>query len=307
MRHTHRILISGVHPALFRSQVNALLQLGHEIVVPREQNFFGYGDCAVHLDYLTSEVRAKLQPATEKELPQLGLTLVWGGSWEQLHAARRLSVKLDCPLLLYGCCNDVPYTSEHGRYLLSEDLITFVKSSVPHKRFLVFPPDYSLFAPGEIKRDAAIATLINNYESEWPLDYSQYEILSREFGHEWEFHRARGLSSTQVARLLQKSAALLHIKSKEASGNAMMEALACGCPVIVNESLLSGRTCSLFLEPGYNSWLLRTGSLSESFVEALQQLPQLQTNAAASIRHSVRHERALHVLDEITQFIARES
>jgi len=295
--------MSGVHPSLFRSQIDCLLELGHEIVVPKESNFFGYGDTMVHLGYLPVEMRSKLQPAAEPELSELGITLVWGGSWEQLNAARRLTERLSCPLIVYACCNDVPYSSDHAQYLLSEDLITFVKSTVPNKRFVVFPTDYSLFSPALQDPDNLIATLINNYENEWPTQFAQYEAVVREFSKDWQFVRGRGLAMPDVARLLRRSAALLHIKAKEASGHAMMEALAAGCPVIVNASLLAGRTCALFLEPGYNSWLLREDKLLDSFAAALGNLPRLRMNAASSIRQSVRKERTLRVLDEILGII----
>jgi SAM-dependent methyltransferase len=292
-----KILISSVHHRLFERQAPLLQELGYELITPTGNNFFHYGHCWEELGYLNARIRQQIRGVTNDELPSAGVDLVWCSCWAQLEPAILLSRAHDVPLLLYSCNNRTPYQPEHGTHLLSEDLITYVTSSIPFKWFITFPPDFQEFGPGSKHPTPLILNLIEGHERRYPNDFACWEKLKQAFP-DYQFVHLQGASKEVVIEHLQKAWVLLHLKPEEASGNALMESLACGTPPVIWPELLQGRTCGLFLVPNFNALALDRDNMISSFKELVSSASALRENCITSIRSFMPKEKILATLQD---------
>lgn len=295
------VLMNSIHTSLFWNQIRIFKRLGIKVLMPRQDNVFGYGvnftpGIHDHPHFLGTVIPFNWSDLVWSEFKNV---IVWSGCFEQHVDAKKMAETLERPLLLYACTNKTPYAAEHGSYLLTEDLVTFTHSDVPVRRFVVFPPDYEAFSETTVpNRSGQITSLIGYYKQYWPEWHLVYEQIASERGDKFTFKNYDlSLDYPSVPCVLRNSKALLHLKSSEGSGNSMMEALASGCPVIVNEDLLTGRTCSLFLQPGFNCATIRHHMALEDFDEAMKKIPAMQASCARSIRSAIREEVALATVD----------
>ena len=297
------ILISSVHPALFEAQLKVLCKLGHKLFVPTVSNMFGYGQT---YDESISRLPETLKPVLHKidfqTLNSSGIDLVWCSCFDQLVKARLLAEDLKAKLLLYACNNNTPYRSTDGDYLLSEDFATFVNAPIKHKQYVVFPPNKDHFWSNDfLKRDLTVVTLINRYER-YPEHYNFYKQIANTYQNKFTFHWLNNVHDrNEVAHALKTAYCLLHLKPEEASGNSMMEALACNTPVVVNEDLLQGRTCGLFLIPGFNCHTIRMGHVEDfGLVKAVP-----YGGIAGNLREFTNQAKCQHIVNDFLTKIQR--
>jgi glycosyltransferase involved in cell wall biosynthesis len=138
--------------------------------------------------------------------------------------------------------------------------------------------------------------LIEGHQNRYPADYALWQKLKEAFP-QYRFVHLDGATKSEVIEHLQRAWVLLHLKPEEASGNALMEALACGTPPITWPELLQGRTCGLFLVPNYNSLELLRDDVISSFADVVHRSQLLRETCVGSIRTFMPSERILTTLN----------
>lgn len=280
------LIAKPVHPANFRCLAALLAEIGWGIMVP-EWDAFGYGNNP-RREHLPPRHNVIVVPSPQHALLK-DASFVMAQCPAQVVAAKAMAKNLGVPLALYACNNNVAYDPRDSDHILCEDFITYWKTEIKNRTLFIPPPDYSIFYPLPGDPKGGLLSGIQNFSTSYPDEYKIFKLAAKQFpvsemiNAEWP---------NDVRSRLRNAGALLHLKPEEASGNLMMEALACGTPVITYNELMSGRTCSFFLQPGVNSWGVNRKTIIEDIQDAIHNLSYLQQNAASTIRATVNNETA---------------
>jgi hypothetical protein len=291
------LITKPVHHANFYALADMCYTLNWGILVP-EWDALGYGQNPEFLPEFNNVVMV-----SEKEKQKLRLgSFVLAACINQYDSAKALATDLNIPLGLMACNNRAPFNKSHANAILCEDWITYRETDIPNRFFMLPGPDYSIFKPKENGKRSGLVSGIENLVNRYPAEYALLEKVRKRFpveeftDLEWPYG---------VRDRLRSAEALIHLKPEEASGNLMMEALACGTPVITLNELINGRSCAFFLRPGLNCWGVNRHTILEDIEEAKPHLPYLQHNAAQSIRVNVPRDAAVAALEQFLNVVIK--
>ena len=297
------VLMSNMHGKVFDSFCRIFDNLGVGVVCPVAGGGNYLVDKAGAVAPTPSNTIAEQR--TIHELDDVDVVLCC--CWEQLKGASDVAKKLDVPLIVRAGNNNVPYRAIHSDFLISSDRETYERSDIPHKEFVLLPPDYDFYKPVENYSPSSglITSLIHFYERYWTQSFRLYDKLRKARGDlafvnfgTWDGNGEYMpvlANASDVRDILSMSRLMLHVKEKEGYGWSILEAIAMGIPVVVCRKYVLRKTCELFLKGHLSCLYLDMDNLIGSFGNAVDNrdaLYAIHENGPSFIRGLVTMEEA---------------
>ena len=246
------VIFSNMHPRDFDAFCALFNGIGWKVYVPsaNEPNPFGYGAT-------TMPTKGEYTAVTYVEFLDTKPDVVLCLCWEQLVGAMRMAQVSGSILVVRAGNNAVPYNRQHSNFLLTNDTHTYERCDIPNKLFFMLPPDYEFYSKQAWQKTSRIVTsFIHFYSKYWKASWQKYsnirsanaDLAFINFGVVDDGTYNPSLTSTEdIRRMLGVSRCLLHVKEKEGYGWSLLEAIACGIPVIAPKPYVVGKTCESFL------------------------------------------------------------
>jgi hypothetical protein len=246
------VIFSNMHPRDFDAFCALFNGIGWKVYVPSDQepNPFGYGAT-------THPTKGAHTMVKYQEFLDIKPTVVLCLCWEQLVGAMRMAQASGSILVVRAGNNAVPYNNSHSKFLITNDTYTYHRCNIPNKLFFMLPPDYEFYSKQEWYRTSHIVTtFIHFYSKYWQASWHKYsnirlanpDIAFINFGVVDDGSYNPNLTNVEdIRRMLGVSRCLLHVKEREGYGWSLLEAIACGIPVIAPKPYVVGKTCESFL------------------------------------------------------------
>lgn len=318
------VLLCNMHNNVFDSFCRMFKHLGIKVYCPKygEENYFHYDGNSL----APSIVNDYAIEARREELSGLDIDFVLCCCWEQLIGAKKLAEELKIPLVLRAGNNNVPYTSNHSKFLISNDIQTYESKRIPNSLFFYLVPNYDEMIPHMIttnsfQRSKIISTFIHYYESYWRGSYDIYDDIRKatpeytflEFGYSKEDVKKHKYipvlgRKADIYNIMGISKALLHIKEMEGYGWTMLEAAAIGLPIIAHRDFVKGKTCETFLKEGVTALFLNKPTHHADFVRYMNNeaaLHDINYHGPRFIRQLINMERECEKLGKFLENVIK--
>lgn len=307
------VLMCNMHNKVFDAFCRMFKHMNIKVYCPKygRENYFLYdgNSDAPHV------VNPYAIEVTREELDGVDIDFVLCSCWEQLIGAKKLSEELNAPLVLRAGNNNVPYNSNHSKYLISNDIQTHLSGRIKNSLFFYLVPDYEtldnyLISPEQYQTDNVrsrlIPSLIHYYRTYWKESYIIYDDIRQatpeytfmEFGSNKpevrkEYYVPTLHRAGDIYNLMHISKALLHIKEMEGYGWSLLEAVAIGLPVIVHRQFTEGKTCETFMKGGLTCAYINKPTHHRDFLDIMDNhsmLININRNGPAYIRQFINME-----------------
>lgn len=280
-------------------------ELGYRVVMP-DSNW--YGELKYYFenyDYLGGEIISfeEFKTLDSSNLDMLIACYEQEADFERIRNNYHPSARL----LLHTAGNNVPYRHGVSQHLLSPDIQTFNNYPAAHKMLYWFPPTIVVENDKDIEnsfKSNLICGYVHFYQQYWPDSWNNAKRFEQLYGkvYLYGYENPDGaVDLKQAQEKMKESKFTLYFKEKDCYGNAVLESMMLGTPVIAMRRYVNDKTLGMFFLNDENSILV--DSPEEAFEKlkniTLERYKEMCKNAVETILKLTDNEKRLQQMKEV--------
>lgn len=285
------ILIHNFHYAGTTALVRDFIRLGYKVYSPLNDwggkiKYYEFGKKSLDSKFLRG-----VNLITYRMFLEIKPTHVMLACFEQYNDFGALAKEVGAKIVVSVAGNDQPVVQE-ADFLICPDVQTFEKYGFLYKKMLWFHPPVitTQFSEKNIRKSYAqnkIYSYIRNYAEYWKKGYALFEEFQKGWGYVDNFgYPGTELSTEEVHKRMLESKFTLYLKDKDCYGQAVLESMALGTPIIANRELIAGKTLGEKFLNNTNSILFDDvqHALNRIKTMTLDEYRQMCLNAMATVK-----------------------
>lgn len=251
------VLIQNFHPANTMALVKDFVTIGYEVVMPIDS----WGGRIKY--YFENGISWGARLITYEDYMLLPPGDVLVACFEQQDDFERIAIEHGDRILLHTAGNNVPYRHGLSQHLLSPDIQTYNNYPAQNKMLYWFPPTIQTTKQKDLEQSfnqGLICAYVHYYEQYWQESFNEaleFERLRGTkvylYGHQT---RDGALLLDEAQSKMAESFFTLYFKEKDCYGNAVIESMWLGTPVIALRRFISDKTLGMFFLNDQNSILV---------------------------------------------------
>lgn len=296
------ILIQNFHIANTLAIIKDFKALGYRIVMPKDNWNGRLKYYFENYDYMEGD---KL---TYEEFMALPAGDILVACYEQQDDFEAIAKEHGDRLILHTAGNNVPYRHGISQHLISPDIQTYNNYPAQYKMLYWFPPFLVVDTDKDLDKSFEsnlICGYVHFYQQYWPDSWNNAKRFEQLYGEKVYLYGyenpdgALDLKGTQ--NRMKESKFTLYFKEKDCYGNAVLESMALGTPVIAMRRYIHDKTLGMFFLNDENSIIV------DSPEEALQKIKlvsrakyeEMSKNAVETIAKLTDNEKRLQQMKEV--------
>lgn len=252
------ILIQNFHVGNTVALVRDFKSLGYRVLMPNN-------DWGGLIGYFFSNENLEGELIGRKEFEVLPPGDVLIGCYEQMNDFAAIARNHGDRIILHTAGNNVPYYAGLSNHLISPDIQTFNNYTADHKMMYFYPPtivtDYKKDLRESFKSNI-VCTYNHFYNKYWPEAFAEAVRFETLFGGKVFFYGEQTRDGKLEMKIAQETMArskfTLYFKPKDCYGNAVLESMVLGTPVIAMSKYIEDKTLGMFFINSNNSIIVNS-------------------------------------------------